>query len=54
MGAGMTFAVSETMAIDAGYRFLRGFSKLKDDVQGFRYDKPMQLHALMLGLRWSY
>ena len=53
VGAGMSFEIGRTMTIDAGYRFLRGFSKLKDDLQGFRYDKPIELHAFVLGLRWS-
>ncbi len=53
VGAGMSFGIGRTMMIDAGYRFMRGFSKLKDDLQGFRYDKPIESHGFVLGLRWN-
>lgn len=53
VGAGMSFEIGRTMTIDASYRFMRGFSKLKDELQGFRYDKPTESHAFVLGLRWS-
>lgn len=52
-GAGMSFEIGGTMTIDAGYRFMRGFSKLKDELQGYRYDKPLESHGFVLGLRWS-
>ncbi len=53
IGAGMSFEIGETVTIDAGYRFMRGFSKLEDELQGFRYDKPHESHGFVLGLRWS-
>ena len=53
VGAGVVFDVGEAVSIDAGYRFMRGFSKLKDDVQGFSYNKPLELHGFMLGLRYN-
>lgn len=53
IGAGMGFDIDRTMTIDAGYRFVRAFSKLEDDLRGFRYDKPFESHAFVLGLRWS-
>ena len=53
IGAGMSFEFGGTMTIDAGYRFMRGFSKLEDKLRGFRYDKPFESHGFVLGLRWS-
>lgn len=53
IGAGMSFEFGGTMTIDAGYRFMRGFSKLEDELQGFRYDKPLESHGFVLGLRWN-